>query len=87
MLQLIHTPASSNISRYGWNGTNLYIEFQKTRQVYEYRNVPEATFEEMYQASSVGSFFHAFIKKGFECRELPMAEARALGFEAITEEA
>lgn len=81
MLQIIQTPTSTNINRFGWNG-NLYIEFKKTRQVYEYPNMPETEFEDMLAAGSVGSHFHACIKKRYDARELPVTEARALGFNA-----
>lgn len=81
MLQMIQTPTSSLMNRFAWYGETLYIEF-KRGHVWAYTDVPEATFMEMREASSVGSFFHAMIKKAFDGTELPEAEARRLGFES-----
>ncbi len=83
MLQIIHTPTTSeNINRFAWYGETLYIEFKKTREVYEYPEVPESNFQEMCQAKSAGSYFHAFIKKVFEAKKLTRQQALALGFES-----
>jgi len=80
-MQIVHTPTSSNISRFAWAEDTLYIEFKSTNTVYMYESVPKATYDEMCQAPSVGSFFHASIKKAFEAVKLTLDESLALGFE------
>lgn len=88
MLQIVHTPTSDNINRFAWHDRVLYIEFKKTREVYMYSDVPEATFDEMCQTKSVGSYFHAAIKKVYEAQKTTTENARALGFEQqITQDA
>lgn len=86
MLTIIQTPTSSNISRFGWAPDTLYIEFKSTSQVYAYPGVTKALYEEMCTAPSVGSFFHASIRKAFEAVKLTEPDARWLGFETVTNE-
>lgn len=80
-MKMIYTPGSDNITRFAWDGTNLYIEFKKTLQVYGYLDCPSSVYDAMLVSESVGSFFHACVKKAFVCVKLPEVQARAMGFE------
>lgn len=82
-MQIIQTPSSSNISRFGWDGTDLYIEFKSNGSVYRYLSVSADVYKDMCETSSVGGFFHARIKKGFDCEPVPVVTARLLGFEEV----
>lgn len=54
---------SSNIERIGYdsNSSTLRVEF-KSNQTYDYSNVPEHVFNELRNASSVGSYHARNIK-------------------------
>lgn len=79
-MQLIHTPTSSNITAFGWEDGDLYIQFKKSGTVYSYSDVPRQTHLDMIAADSVGSFFHAHVKKSFAAAML-LKGAENLGFE------
>lgn len=57
---------SSNIERIGYdaNSNTLRIEF-KSNQTYDYANVPENVFNELKNASSVGSYHAKNIKNSY----------------------
>jgi hypothetical protein len=59
----IDTPESSNISRFAYEpqAQVLTVEF-KSGGVYNYFDVPQATFDQMRAAPSKGSFHATFIK-------------------------
>ncbi|MGK2884392.1 MAG: KTSC domain-containing protein [Rhodococcus sp. (in: high G+C Gram-positive bacteria)] len=82
-MQIVQTPTSSNISRFAWDGTNLYIEFKSNGKLYKYPGVSEQVYRDMCHASSVGSFFHQVIKKAHDCQVVEETLARSLGFEEV----
>lgn len=79
-MHIFKTPGSSNIIAFAWQAETLYIQFKKTDQVYAYADVPEGVHTAMVMADSVGSFFHAHVKKAFSTRVLSNDESFDLGF-------
>jgi ribonuclease HIII len=73
---------SSNVSRFAWENDTLYIEFGG-KSVYRYDSVPERVFNDLFQAESVGKFFHAYIKKDYTTTRVTEDEARTLGFDEV----
>ena len=63
-MEWVETPESSNIARFGYDANEgvLTIEFSKGG-MYNYYDVPEATFTDMQAAQSKGKF-HAINVKG-----------------------
>jgi KTSC domain len=49
---------SSAIAAVGYDGQNLYIEFQSGPKVYEYPNVPDYIFTGLIESSSPGAYYH-----------------------------
>lgn len=62
---------SSNIERIGYdpNSNTLRIEF-KSNRTYDYSNVPENVFNELRNASSVGSYHAKNIKNLYSYTEI-----------------
>jgi hypothetical protein len=62
----MHFVDSSNIERIGYDSSSstLRIEF-KSNRAYDYFNVPEAVFDELRHASSVGSYHATNIKNSY----------------------
>ena len=52
---------SSNIAKVMHDGTDLYLLFN-SGVTYRYENVPEHLYHSLVSASSVGSFFHKYVK-------------------------
>ena len=52
---------SSNIANVMHDGTDLYLLFN-SGITYRYENVPEHLYLSLVSASSVGSFFHKYVK-------------------------
>lgn len=62
---------SSNIERIGYdpNSSTLRVEF-KSNRTYDYSNVPENVFNELRNASSVGSYHARNIKNLYPYTEI-----------------
>lgn len=58
---------SSHINAVGYSKEDkeLFVQF-KTGVIYKYLEVGEEVFNELLNAPSIGSFFHAYIKDRFE---------------------
>jgi hypothetical protein len=60
---------SSNIKAVGYDDTSKTLAVQfSSGNTYYYSNVPRATFDEFVAAESVGRYFAANIRGGFEGR-------------------
>ncbi|HLP90779.1 MAG TPA: KTSC domain-containing protein [Nostocaceae cyanobacterium] len=59
------TVSSSNIASIGYDAENriLEVEFLNS-SVYQYFNIPQSLYQGLMSASSHGSYFDAYIKKG-----------------------
>jgi hypothetical protein len=68
METIIETPDSSNVARYGYRGSVLFVEF-KNGDEWEYE-APISVFDGMRKAKSVGSFLHAKVKGKFKGRKV-----------------
>jgi hypothetical protein len=69
---MLRTPVrSSNLQSvcYDHEGCVLEVEFHD-RHVYQYRGVRSPTFESLMRAWSKGSYFHAYIKDRYACRQV-----------------
>ena len=60
---------SSNIASIGHDGSILEVEFN-SGAVYQYENVPIATYVELLQAESVGKYFNKNIKSRYNYRRV-----------------
>lgn len=78
-MHIVLTPESSNIASFGWQDDTLYIEF-KAGVVYAYTDVSIGVYNGMVAADSVGSYFHAHVKKAYTARIIDNEEASLLGF-------
>lgn len=58
--------ASSNVVSIGYDSSSqtLEVEFSKSG-IYQYYNVPEAIYEQLMAASSIGGFLNTNIKNSF----------------------
>lgn len=56
---------SSNIKKFGWNDSILYIKFKQGDTIYAYPNVEEAVFHAFELSSSKGQYFASVIKKQY----------------------
>ncbi|MEG2250480.1 MAG: KTSC domain-containing protein [Cetobacterium sp.] len=55
--------SSSNIHSVGYNPDNKILEIQfHSGGIYQYINVPQKTHTNLISASSIGSFFHQYVK-------------------------
>ena len=58
--------SSSNVASVGYDASSLTLEVEfKDGSVYQYFDVPEAVYQEMMRASSVGKFMHANIRNQY----------------------
>ncbi len=58
--------SSSNVASVGYDAIGLTLEVEfKGGSVYQYFDVPEAVYQEMMRASSVGEFMHANIRNQY----------------------
>jgi hypothetical protein len=62
---------SSIILAFSYENNNLYIKF-KNNEYYKYENVPRNIYEEFYNATSMGSYFHKNIKKNFKMEKVKL---------------
>jgi hypothetical protein len=77
---MLFTPVtSSNIKSAGWHQRTLFLHFNNGR-TYSYADVPQAAYNDLVGAESVGKHFHAYIKNAFIAKELAPAVAEDLGF-------
>ena len=67
---MIMTPVtSSQIAEVGYENGTLAVKF-KGGATYTYAGVPQATFDEMLKAKSVGTFFGKTIRGKFEYKKV-----------------
>lgn len=58
--------SSSNVASVGYDASSLTLEVEfNNGSVYQYFDVPEAVYQEMMRASSVGKFMHANIRNQY----------------------
>jgi hypothetical protein len=56
---------SSNIASIGYDGRSQTLEVEfNSGSIYQYFQVPESLYQGLMRASSHGSYFDAYIKKG-----------------------
>ena len=53
---------SSNIAATAHEGTNLYVRFHSSPQVWKFEGVSKATYDEMLAQESVGSYFQRHVR-------------------------
>lgn len=60
---------STAIRRIGYeSGTmRMYVDFEGGDPVYTFCRVPERVFREFVSASSVGQYYHRYIKDRYDC--------------------
>ena len=62
---------SSNVRSIGYDQASNTLEIEFTNAgVYQYLSVPESLYTCLMEANSVGSYFHAHIKKAFQCERI-----------------
>lgn len=62
---------SSNVVSVGYDQNSLTLEVEfKGGSVYHYFDVPEAIYQELMQASSIGKFMHANIKNNYRYTQI-----------------
>lgn len=63
--------SSSNINSIGYepSSSTLQIEFNNGN-IYDYYDVPEEQYDALMSAGSIGSFFHANIRKNFTFQQV-----------------
>jgi len=61
--------SSSDLKSVGYENGTLEIEF-RNGGVYQYYNVPENTYLALITASSVGKYFHAYIKDRYRWQKI-----------------
>lgn len=62
---------SSNVASVGYDPDTLTLEVEfKNGSVYQYFDVPATVYQELMQASSVGTFMHANIKNRYRYMKL-----------------
>jgi hypothetical protein len=62
---------SSQLSAVGYDADTLEMQIRFAKgQVYSYRGVPQETYDGLVSAPSVGQFFNANVKYGFQYTKL-----------------
>jgi hypothetical protein len=63
------TVRSSAIRKIGYDASKsrMHIDFEDSDPYYNYCRVPEYVFQEFINASSVGRYYHAYIKDKYDC--------------------
>ncbi len=57
---------SSNVSSIGYESDTLTLEVEfNDGSIYQYFDVPEAVYQELIRANSIGKFMHAHIKNQY----------------------
>ena len=64
------TPDSTCFSSVGYSNGTLYVEFRDSGSVYSYEDVPKSVYNELWDASSMGSYYNNYIKGYYECHRL-----------------
>jgi len=61
--------ASTAIRKIGYDSTiqRMYIDFEDSDPYYTYCRVEESIFKQFISASSVGRFYHQYIKDKYDC--------------------
>ena len=57
--------SSSNVISVGYDGDSMTLEIEFNNGIYQYYDVPEDIFQELINASSIGSFIHQNIKNNY----------------------
>ncbi len=63
-------PVSSTAIRkigYDLSSKKMYIDFEDSDPYYTYCNVPETLFRQFLSSSSVGRFYHQYVKNQYNC--------------------
>jgi len=62
---------SSEIRKIGYDSTvkKMYIDFEDSEPYYTYSDVPQNLYHQFVSASSVGHFYHQYIKDKFETQQ------------------
>lgn len=56
--------SSSNLASVGYDAATATLEIEfHSGGIYQYYNVPESLFHDLFNAPSKGKFFHKYIKK------------------------
>ncbi|WP_407665223.1 KTSC domain-containing protein [Microbulbifer elongatus] len=68
MIEWSHVQSSA-IRRVGYNSKSMqmYIDFEDSDPVYTFCHVPEYIFRAFINASSVGQYYHQYIKDRYDC--------------------
>lgn len=67
---MVSTPGSSCFSSVGYDDGTLYVKFRDNGYVYSYEDVPSYVYDELWDASSMGSYYNSYIKGYYECHRL-----------------
>ncbi len=69
---MIRQPVSStNIRSIGYDSESQTLEIEfRSGGIYQYIKVPESLYNALLSASSIGSFFHRYIKDKFQWRKI-----------------
>jgi hypothetical protein len=69
-VDMVSTPNPSCFSSVGYDYGTLYVTFRDSGSVYSYENVPSYVYDELWGASSMGSYYNSYIKGYYECHRL-----------------
>ena len=69
-VDMVSTPNSSCFSSVGYDDGTLYVTFRDSGSVYSYEDVPRYVYNELWDASSMGSYYNSDIKGYYECHRL-----------------
>jgi hypothetical protein len=60
---------SSAIRKIGYDSSTnrMYIDFEDSDPYYTYCRVPDNVFKDFINATSVGRYYHAYIKDRYDC--------------------
>lgn len=61
--------SSSNIAKAAHDGANLFLLFN-SGVAYSYAGVPEEVYRALVEATSVGSYFHKYVRNVFRYQRL-----------------
>lgn len=61
--------SSTAIRKIGYDSTSsrMYIDFEDSDPYYTYCGVPQHVFKQFVSASSVGRYYHQYIKDKYDC--------------------
>lgn len=69
-VDMVSTPDSSCFSSVGYDNGTLYVTFRDSGSVYSYEDVPSYVYDELWSASSMGSYYNSSIKGYYDCHRL-----------------